>query len=129
MKNIRILVVDDEPHLTGALCRALSLLGGGSYVAEGFGCAESALARLAEAPADLLVTDFRLPGMDGLELIGRVRELRPGMPSILITGYSTSEIEAAGLARAQAYLAKPFSLGLFVQVVQDVLGRARDPAP
>ncbi len=116
-----VLVVDDEANLAEALCRALQLLKADPWAAESVPTAEAALARLAERRYDVLVTDLRLPGMDGLELIRRTRCLRPGTRTVLVTAYGTPEVEAQGLARADAYLAKPFSLKRFTEVITQVV--------
>jgi two-component system, response regulator YesN len=123
MKEAHILVVDDEPGLASALCRALDLLAGGECVSECVTSAQSALARLSEAPFDLLVTDFALPGMDGLTLIRHARQMRPEPPlrAVLITAYGEGAVEKTDLDQVDGYLPKPFSLGMFIRVVTNIL--------
>ncbi len=123
MKEAHILVVDDEPGLAGALCRALDLLAGSNCMSESVTSAQCALARLAEAPFDLLVTDLALPGMDGLTLIRQARQMRPTPPlrTVLITAYGEQAVGKADLDQVDAYLPKPFSLGMFLRVVTNVL--------
>ncbi len=120
MKDINVLVVDDEANLAAALCRVLELLEADPWAAESVSSAEAALTRLGEKRFDILVTDLRLPGMDGLELIGRAKTLQPGTRTVLITAYGTPQVEAQGLAAADAYLPKPFSLKRFTEVVRQV---------
>ncbi len=125
MKEAHILVVDDEPGLAGALCRALDLLAGGQCLSECVTSSQSALARIAESPFDLLVTDLALPGMDGLTLIRRARQMRPQPPlrAILITAYGEGVVEKADLDQVDAYIPKPFSLGMFIRVVTNILAQ------
>ncbi len=123
MKERHILVVDDEPGLASALCRALDLLAGGECMSECVSTAPMALARIEESPFDLLVTDLALPDMDGLTLIRRARQIRPEphLRTVLITAYGEQAVEKADLDQVDAYLPKPFSLGMFIRVVTNIL--------
>lgn len=123
MKGAHVLVVDDEPGLAGALCRALDLLAGDDCTCECFFSAETALARLVETPFNLLVTDLALPGMDGLTLIREARQIRPEPPLrvVLITAHGEMADEKARLDLVDAYLPKPFGLGMFIRVVTHIL--------
>ena len=80
-----ILFVDDHEVLARLSCEILSMQG---YRADCAFNAADALAKLAEEDFDMLVTDFRMEGMNGLELAQKVREKTPHMPIIVITGYS-----------------------------------------
>src|ERR1700761_9327559 len=82
----RILVVDDDPALGEFLSRVLSA--GGYEVAHQLD-SEGALALVHTQSWDLLITDIELPGMSGLELLDRVRELLPGLPVAVLTGHAT----------------------------------------
>jgi nitrogen-specific signal transduction histidine kinase/DNA-binding response OmpR family regulator len=117
----RILVVDDEPGVVAACVRALSRVG---YVVEGVEDGEAALNRLEEEGFDLLLTDLRMPGRDGLELMALAKELDPHLSVVMITGYGTMDdaLRAIGLG-AQGFLLKPFDPGELVDVVQDSLRR------
>ncbi len=121
MEQPTVLVVDDERPLAAVLCRALSLVPDTPLVAESCATAEAALVRLQTGEIDLLVTDYCLPGMDGIALIQLARSIRPDMRTILITAYNTTDTEAAGQTLADAYITKPFSLRLFAEVVAHVL--------
>jgi DNA-binding NtrC family response regulator len=121
MNNKRILIVEDERLIAMALRRALSL-SEVDYRVEVCDSAEAALERLGDTCFDLLISDFRLPGMNGLELIERVRQLSPGTRSILITGFGSPQIEEQARRLADAYITKPFHLGDIIQVVRRILG-------
>jgi two-component system response regulator MprA len=99
----RILVVDDEPDLLYALERALGEEG---YQVASAASGELALAAIAASPPDLIVTDVMLPGIDGYELIGRLR--RQGYPTPVVV-MSAAAQPVAGLANVR-YLRKPFDL-------------------
>ncbi len=134
MGQAKILIAEDESRVAQALSRALSLPEGGGYFIESYGSGDEALARLRENHFDLLITDMRMPGMSGLELIAACREISPATGSILITAFGSTEIEArAHRLAVDAYLTKPFSMRRLVQVVQNTMqarsARAGSPLP
>jgi hypothetical protein len=102
-----LLLVDDESSLVDLLAPALTRQG---YKVSTAGEAEAALAQWdSQGGFDLLVTDLRMPGMDGKELALRLREKRPGLPVLFISGWSP-ETPDAGLEAGTHLLAKPFRL-------------------
>ena len=102
----RILVVDDEARMAAVVSAALERAG---YECETAGDGESALAALDARGADALVTDWKMPGMDGLELLRRARERRPGLPVILLTAHGTVPTAVAAMREgAFDYVIKPF---------------------
>ncbi len=117
-----MLVVDDEPTIGEVVSRYLRRAGYETRVAEdGF----AALDAVAEHPPDLVVLDLMLPGIDGLELMRRVRE-RPGSRSaiILLTAKGEESDRIAGLRLgADDYVVKPFSPAELVARVDAVLRR------
>lgn len=119
--NERILVVDDEPGVVATCVRILNRSG---YIAEGVGESETALEKLAQEVFDLLLTDIRMPGRDGLELLGLAKELDPHLSVVMITGYGTMDdaLRAIRLG-AQGFLLKPFDPDELVEAVQDSLRR------
>jgi excisionase family DNA binding protein len=120
----RILVVDDEDTVRDLIARAL--LGAGYDVAVAAN-GPAALERLAESGTDLLITDLRMPGMDGLSLIREARKTAPGLPVIVITGFSTEETAADAVALGVAgYLTKPFRLSRILAATARALG---EPVP
>ncbi|HEX9079306.1 MAG TPA: response regulator [Desulfuromonadaceae bacterium] len=83
-EKCRILVVDDDPFVAEMLAVILDADG---YAVETAENGEDALAKFAAAPdTGLVISDMNMPGMTGLELIGRIRAAKPGMPAILLTG-------------------------------------------
>jgi DNA-binding response OmpR family regulator len=87
----------------------------------------SAIERLRAVEYDLLITDLKMPGMDGLSVIREARRIMPDLPVIIITGYSTeaSAIEAINLGVA-GYLTKPFRLPRILAATARALG---EPVP
>ncbi|HYD14418.1 MAG TPA: response regulator [Allosphingosinicella sp.] len=103
-RTLRILLVDDEDLVREGTAEMLRDMGHEVHCAAG---GASALAWLADgAPADVVVTDFKMPQMDGAELAAEVRRLRPDLPVLLITGYTGASGQAHDLPR----LSKPFGL-------------------
>jgi DNA-binding NtrC family response regulator len=84
-----IMVVDDDVDACEALAGLLDQSG---YLVEVLSDGEHALARLEQGVADLVLTDLQMPGMNGLELIGRIHARRPKLPVILVTGMETRDL-------------------------------------
>lgn len=92
---------------------------------------EQALAAMAERPADVVVTDMRMPGMDGLALLRTVQARWPDAARIVLSGYADLAAVASASAVAHQYLLKPCDADVLRRVLQralDLLGLFRDPA-
>ena len=106
---VECLVVDDEPRLRHILVQAMQ--------AEGFRCREAAdgveaLAKIEQQPVQLLLSDVRMPRMDGLGLLKLVRERWPDTAAVMITAVSDVEVGVSCLGLgAMDYLTKPFHIG------------------
>lgn len=120
----RILVVDDEQAVRDLLARTLTMA---DYDVDTAPDGASAIDRLRAVEYDLLITDLKMPGMDGLSVIREARRTAPDLPVIIITGYSTeaSAIEAINLGVA-GYLTKPFRLPRILAATARALG---EPVP
>ena len=120
----RILVVDDEASIRELLVKTLSLA---EYTVATAADGNSALSRLRDAgtACDLAIVDLKMPGMDGLMLIRQMKQLRPDLPVIIITGFSTevSAIEAINLG-VSGYLTKPFRVPQVLAAAAKALGVA-----
>jgi DNA-binding NtrC family response regulator len=102
-----ILVVDDERNIQVTLARALTLEG---WVAETAGGGREALEKIASLPVDAVVMDVRMPDLDGLEVLRRARESRPGLPVIVMSGHGSIEtVRQAFKLGAFDYLEKPIT--------------------
>jgi two-component system response regulator HydG len=117
----RILVVDDSPDTLELIQRNLASQG---YSVQNAPGAADALALIDAKAVDLVVTDVRMPGLSGIDLIREVRLRHPGIELVVITGYATIEgaVEALQLG-AWDYLAKPFTDEELFQAVRRALAR------
>ena len=121
MKRKRILIIDDESSVAFFLQEGLKGLGD-EYEVQATESAELALEQMHRRPFDLLVVDFRLPGINGLDLIKRVRNVNPDAKTILITAYGSPEIEKeARRLDISRYLHKPFRIQELMHTVQGIL--------
>ncbi|MBX9267015.1 sigma 54-interacting transcriptional regulator [Chromobacterium violaceum] len=111
----RIVLVDDDPDL---LCLVRLRLEAAGHEVEALASAEAALAALAARRADLLLTDWRLPGMDGLQLFETARRRYPTLPVILFTAHGTVPDAVEAVSRGVfCYLEKPFDGQLLLDKV------------
>ncbi|TAL06666.1 MAG: sigma-54-dependent Fis family transcriptional regulator, partial [Verrucomicrobia bacterium] len=102
-----VLVVDDEKNMRASL---QTLLGDEGYLVRAVESAEDALKLVAEEDFFLLITDARLGGMNGYELLKRLHAQRPGLPTLMITAYATPKLAVEAIkAGAIDYLPKPFA--------------------
>jgi CheY-like chemotaxis protein len=121
MATRHILIVDDEPRVAFFLSKALER-SNAEYKTSIVHSGEEALDVLNRSKVDLLVTDLRLPGISGLELMRWVRASSPQTRTMLITAYGNDEVEAeARRLEAYRYITKPFNLNDFTQAVQEAL--------
>jgi len=112
----RVLVVDDEPSARSGLER---LLTGEGYTASSAPDGATALDLSLEVPPDVVITDLRMPGMDGLALLGHLRERDPHLPVIVVTAYGeVASAVAAMRAGATDYLTKPVDLDVLVMALE-----------
>ena len=89
-RRSQIVLVDDDPEVLEVLAEVLTACG---YNVDNFDSALVALNHLsADAPADLLITDLSMPGTDGMALIREAQRRQPGLPAILLSGYSGEEL-------------------------------------
>jgi ActR/RegA family two-component response regulator len=117
---IKILVVDDEEQIRAVLSRALDEIGGFSVeVAETAG---EALQKLQNGVFDLALVDFKLPDMDGLQLITEIVKSKPKILTILLTGHSDIDTAMEAVRRgASDYLTKPVDLDKMILRLRRVL--------
>lgn len=104
---LTVLIVEDDPHVLLGCQQALALE---DIACEGVGSAEQALERIGDDFAGIVVSDIRLPGIDGLELLNRLKARDRSLPVVLITGHGDIDM-AVGAMRNGAYdfMEKPFS--------------------
>ncbi len=114
-----VLVVDDEPDMLDNVARILRRA---PYACLTATSGEGALQVFECEHPDLVLTDLRMPGMDGLALLRAVRRLSPRTPVIIFTAYaSDAAAYEAAQAGAAAFLAKPFSGAQLLQTIRTAL--------
>jgi len=102
-----ILIIDDEQNILVTLSRALKLEG---YRTEVAGGGKVGLSKLADQPADLVLLDVKMPDMDGLEVLAKIRDSQPGLPVVMMSGHATVEIAVRAVRMgAIDFLEKPLS--------------------
>lgn len=116
-----ILFVDDEPQILESLRDSLRSERGEWDMRFALG-GEDALAQLADEPADVVISDMRMPGLDGAQLLERVRELRPEAARIILSGYGEMDVVLRAAAVAHVFLAKPCPTGVLKAAVERVCG-------
>ncbi len=119
----KILIVDDDPLLRRLLVDSLSVLG---YMPTAASDGAEALALLrehADSQFDLLITDIKMPNMDGLALLKRIRRAYPLLSVLFITGFVSEETMAA--ASPDGYLSKPFTMSHLAELIENALAAKR----
>ncbi len=127
----RVVIADDEPGVVRSLELALGRAG---FAVRGFVRPEDALAALVDEDADVLLTDVRMPGLSGLDLLRAVKARRPDVEVVMMSGFATVETAVEAVkGGAYDYVTKPFAdLDLVVRTVRKaaerkaLLGRARE---
>jgi len=115
MNPFQILLVEDDTDLREAISVTLRL-GGVDHVA--FECAEDALPAIDPEVEQMLVTDFRLPGMNGLQLLAQAREKHPQLPVVVMTAYADTQLAVQALkGGARDFLIKPFMPQQLLEVI------------
>lgn len=118
-----VLVVDDELLIRDLL---YDFFQDRSWDVTVTGSAEKALQQIEARDFDVLLTDLKMPEMDGSTLIDKVRIHRPDMPVIVITGYPSIESAVRSLRqRVDDYLTKPFNVTKLYKTVEETVARAR----
>lgn len=118
-KKMKILIVDDDPIVLDS-CRLV-------LEAEGFDVfavpsAKKALEAMKNDHFDLLLIDVKMPGYDGMYLMGKVRERWPKTPMVVMSGYPTSETIADGMKMGAAkFIAKPFTPDELLETARQVI--------
>ena len=119
MSGARILIIDDDAVVRQGLRRALESRGYEVAVAPS---GPAGLELLHEQDFALVITDLKMPGMSGLEVLRQIGILRPGLPIIMITGYSTVETAVEAMKNGAAdYIAKPFTPDTIIGKVASTL--------
>jgi DNA-binding NtrC family response regulator len=115
----KILIVDDAGPVVVLCVNVLQALG---YAVKGANRGEAAVELIRKEPFDLMVLDYKMPGMTGFEVFQQARTLHPGMAVVLVTGHGTPEIiHEANRMGFRAVLLKPFTSDELRGTVEKVL--------
>ena len=121
VKLKRILIVDDELHVTMTLASILEKLGD-AYLVETINTSSDVLLRLEQTDYALVITDYKMPGMDGIDLAKAVQSISPKTKIILMTANGSQALsETAQVFQFAGYLDKPFNVAQFREMVKQVL--------
>jgi CheY-like chemotaxis protein len=124
--NTKVLVIDDDPVIGKSIDRVLSSKGWAVVTAAD---GPEALTKIATEDYDMVFTDIKMPGMDGVEVARRIKASRPWLPVVIITGYGSAENEAkAKEAGVEGFLRKPLSPEMIEWSAHDVLREKTLPA-
>lgn len=115
MSKPHILIVDNDRNMTRTLVDILNLKGYPAFAAHS---GEEALKRLAEDSFDLVLTDIKMPDMNGVELQRAIKQKHPQVKTILMTAYSEDELIEKSLAEgASAALTKPLDINFLLALL------------
>jgi DNA-binding NtrC family response regulator len=118
---VTIVVVDDEPAIVRMCVQVLQSKG---HTVHGFSRAEEALTHIAANPCDLLVVDYKMPELTGLEFIKRAWHVRPGLRVVMITAHGTREVMSkASETGVETIVLKPFTPGELAEGVARAVGQ------
>src|SRR3989304_10119168 len=119
MRKNSILIVEDDSELRGALGEVLSV---GANTIHLSGTGEEALRLIDQKAFDLFISDVKLPGLSGLQLLDSIKNKSAYTPVIMMTGFGTVQNAVEAMKKgAFEYLLKPFSLSVMGQVVENAL--------
>jgi len=121
----RVLVVEDDPET--ALFVVHVLANRGRFEVTHTADPATALRLAAAEHWDLLVTDLDMPGMSGLELLGALRQVAPGLPVAVVSAHAPGEMTAALLGHADEYLEKPLRVNQLIATATALIARGRQP--
>lgn len=127
MAKFNVLLVDDEEELVNALAERLQIRGFNAEIALN---GEQALQTVQDRPPDVMVLDLRMPGIDGLEVLRRIKKTHPRIQVVVLTGHgSEKDREIALRLGAFDYLQKPVDIGDLVQTLMGAYQHEADLNP
>ncbi len=123
MKHYTILIVEDNFSVADTLSRAMQREFGAGTTVEICRTAEAALKMFSIQSFDLLITDWQLPGISGLELILKIRPAHPDLKIVFMTAYPIDQIMDRVRKYADLYLLKPFHIPVLMEHIHHLLSR------
>jgi DNA-binding NtrC family response regulator len=118
--KIKVLILDDETIVGERLKASLERAG---YSVDAFSSSKNALDKLREEEFDILVTDLKMNSPDGMEVLRTAQQIRPGIKSVVITGFATkATAEEAKQSGAVEFIAKPFKISHLKDLLKKLSG-------
>jgi len=122
-ESVRIMVIDDEPSILESFKMILKIK---DYDVSTFPDGPTALSQLEKGKFDMAFIDYKLPGMDGLEVLKKIKETDPEVEVVIVTAYATEASHANAITLgALEYLRKPFLMEEIYELVDRGLRRKR----
>ena len=119
MSSLNVLIIDDEEELVSALVERLEFRG---FNADGATNAEDALKLVKEKEFDAVVLDVKMPGMDGLDIMKKIKHTKPNLQVILISGHGSASLGEEGIREgAFDYLMKPVDIENLVVKINEAI--------
>ncbi|MCX6621092.1 MAG: response regulator [Acidobacteria bacterium] len=117
----KVLIVDDDPVVRDSLGKWFESEGYQAAIASG---AKEALERIQAGRWDIALLDIKMPGIDGIELQAKLKEIEPDLPVVIMTGFASVETAVRALKNgAYDYITKPFDPDELVHLVENCLGK------
>jgi len=118
-RKMRILVIEDDEEMRSLL---EDFIEGEGYGVESVEDGSEGFRKLAKENFDLIVTDIRMPGLNGLDILPGLKQIQPSIPIIVITAFGSEEVQRRALERgADAYLEKPLQLDQLRTLIQEMV--------
>nr|MBN2277287.1 response regulator [candidate division Zixibacteria bacterium] len=115
----KILIVDDNPNMSSLLVEMLEVF---QYDAIRATDGHDALARVDQNDIAMVITDMRMPKMSGLELLKAIKDKKPKLPVVVISGYSVDDVDSNIVSsKADGFLNKPFMMSDIEKLLSDLL--------
>ena len=122
-RKTQVLILDDEPIVWKRLKPALEKAG---YEVEAFTQSSNAMRRVQEKEFDIVVTDLKMEGIDGMQFLTEVKTLSPKTEGIVITGFATMETARESFQKGVFdFVAKPFKRGELLEIVKKAEAKVR----
>jgi DNA-binding NtrC family response regulator len=119
-KTVKVMILDDEPIVGERLKVSLERAG---FVVDAFSSSRDAIDKLKEETYDILVTDLKMSGPDGMEVLRIAKEVSPGIKPVVITGFATRETADEALrSGAIEFIAKPFKISQLKELLISISG-------
>jgi len=123
-RNARILAVDDDENIRKVI---VAILEDEGYIVESVGTAKEAIEKSKRRFYNLALIDIRLPDMEGIELLTKLKETTPRMRKVIVTGYPTLQNAVDAVNRgADAYIIKPFDVKKVLKTIQEQVSQQQN---